>query len=1564
MVEEAQKIKMDLYAHINGKDYPIQTGPAISDEGTETLDSGNIILPHVFENLDIKPYDDVIIHDYGINGLPNRPFRQIFVPSGNHFYKHLLVYQYSKQQVNLADTKTLNGEVVFEYNYTITLCSEIKGTETVPCPNRTITQPRGTNEDSLNELKSSAVYGNTYGYYFPIRLKRRIWLGSIENYKEQIDENVFLSLENNTISDSDNAPTLVSCLTNVNTEDVFWYYDLPDFILNDLEDGIGGIYVQTFDYDDSNNIYAKFLPIAVTKHWFIRKKNSYNDKLDREVILNKIHNSINGNDFSEWHYHTSSNRAIANQKVQLEPGLYDIYFYIDRKYISDKWDFQGNIIGMVSANPTTYDTPGNTAYWEYSEPLEMGGSPIIVEELLPKNDSDFLVSYEDINILKPIKESTTGSIKSIYEVARQIIELYSPFIKVSHDGKTWSYERKYSLSDNVKQKFSKVVCPEMSFNTPTLREILNKLFIVEDCIPVVHDGVIDYMSIVNRKNPIDIKNNLTFETEAMDGSQYADRIIRNYSQALSKDNLIKCVDRTGFRDVNSPNLLLSNLKIELTHPIYQLKKIYMCYYKQISDGTNSYIFLCRQDITPLVLLESQRRLLKADYYLQDLDINTLEDLSQFKHFTIGYNIGSNQIGGWGETFTYPISIGGLFTWSEKKSYIENIFNFLESKYPFGIDYYSLYQIPEFRRIINSNYSIGIPSFVKDLNNSKISKSVDTVQSILSGLSNKSEIFNWITDTTLILKCMFFEVEYQGFISSVVQASKDLHDGNVVQIDYASSSLSFLEEDGISEKEKVNRLGNSSVILTGRFKTPNDLYNIFDYRNVAPNHLDEIIYKRSYVIYKDYVTATFYLCKDYVLKNYYTSVYSRHRPFALASYSESVERKENKTLQFYLSKNNLYFQNESKKVMFDKNKLSKLFSFYKQTRMNQSGEIINQDNINASWIGVPNFNSSEEESYFIMDTQSYTAGYSLCFNVVMIDNASAGVFIRRLAPTFDKYVKTILESTFSDTGNSVKQTEMINAIPGALQDWYMFPLDNETGDLTKLNFNIGYKNQNLDSNYGVNNLINITNGTSEVEARFNNLIKMPNISLNEYSLFTHAIFSGRVDEDSNEETDVVFKDGKERINTTIQFEPISDSVDVQFSDELFKLSDLYTNKIKNFSPTNIIINELQWRIQKSMTNIRLDYESNNYFSNFPIIHFLIPKKNFGASKDQDWSSNNLEVMFGNTTNGIKIKFLRLIDSGFGNYNNFNRVPYIQVFCRITAYRNNIAVIQKTHSAYLYQFVDLTYQLPTLSNQESLASLLRSLQVKTGTNTAAAIPLTTCQDWISGSKPSIFSMNEYSSGGMYYCFSTVLDVDYLNSFDTTNFIMQQNNYAIDEVPSGEEDYQYERIVNIHLYYSPERSFAQLGTSITEYFFSGDEYSKKSLSKNMYWVVMEEMNKETYISSLTQEEFDNSRDETWDDNINCAVITNQEPYIVLYSGDEEKFPVNRSIRLYRFENNVYKFVFGVNTNEVSDNEYKVYISVLDNRSKKVLNAITGDNDYEIVNYLRDDGFTYGNRNDCKLK
>ena len=229
-----------------------------------------------------------------------------------------------------------------------------------------------------------------------------------------------------------------------------------------------------------------------------------------------------------------------------------------------------------------------------------------------------------------------------------------------------------------------------------------------------------------------------------------------------------------------------------------------------------------------------------------------------------------------------------------------------------------------------------------------------------------------------------------------------------------------------------------------------------------------------------------------------------------------------------------------------------------------------------------------------------------------------------------------------------------------------------------------------------------------------------------------------------------------------------------------------------------------------------------------------------------------------------------------------------------------------------------------------------------------------------------MNEYSLGGMYYCFSTVLDVDYLNSFNTTNFIMQQNNYAIDEVPSGEEGYQYERVVNIHLTTSnfAERSFTQLGTSITEYFFSGDEYSKKSLSKNMYWVVMEEMNKETYISSLTQEEFDNSRDETWDDNINCAVITNQEPYIVLYSGDEEKFPVNRSIRLYRFENNVYKFVFGVNTNEVSDNEYKVYISVLDNRSKKVLNAITGDNDYEIVNYLRDDGFTYGNQNDCKLK
>ena len=55
---------MNLKCRINEKEYDVVVqGTTFSDEYNETLDSGSIILDHIEEIKDLKPYDDVYIYE-------------------------------------------------------------------------------------------------------------------------------------------------------------------------------------------------------------------------------------------------------------------------------------------------------------------------------------------------------------------------------------------------------------------------------------------------------------------------------------------------------------------------------------------------------------------------------------------------------------------------------------------------------------------------------------------------------------------------------------------------------------------------------------------------------------------------------------------------------------------------------------------------------------------------------------------------------------------------------------------------------------------------------------------------------------------------------------------------------------------------------------------------------------------------------------------------------------------------------------------------------------------------------------------------------------------------------------------------------------------------------------------------------------------------------------------------------------------------------------------------------------------------------------------------------------
>lgn len=1274
---------MDCWAHIDGKDYPIAYGWTLTEEFSETLDSATISLPHVVGNISLKPYDDVIIHDFGEGQLPPREYGKAYeeeFKKQGHFYRHMLCYSFTKERVFID--KIVEGNKKFRcYNYNIELVSETKGLEAIQLPNKTISQPIGTEMDASAKKDeiSGVVFkiaGTNYTLPYSVANDWREGLLVKEVKREPLSplwRRWFLFGGDVDTATSDYMKFTAIMKNSYRNE----RFTLPDFSVSGITLAFGTTYLWAWDLVS----WQTYHPI---KHWIIRKKEGtqQGDWSSRSSIVQTIQNYLNGTLCQEIIADYESQNSISTISTSLpDEGDYEIYMYIEPQivqlYSEEEEDWgQGpepvsygefNIFGM------TDNTDGNV-------------SPV-------SGESDatvpFLAKWEF-----SISDETrlAKGVLTVYEAVRQALELYSPYIKVCNgtqilDGvtyNTWEYIRKYSLSDDVKTQFSLVSAPENQFNYPNLRDYITRLFYLQNCIPVVKDNVIGFMNLSSRNPiPFHIQDECSsYEQYSMDGSSYCDRLLRIYSDGLSRDNVVNCVERIGFKNGDSATLTLENMRLELNHPIYKIKKVYLCYYNTYDVEENGQIeqkmTLCKQDITPLVLLNSQRQLLSKEYIGSIVSYpSSIEELSKYYFATVGYDMGSRYITGWGMKYTAPLAV----FWNTERSTIENILDFLMYKTPFGIGGYNNDIIPAGNDVV---FDSNAPDDRQALDSNGDLMTIWYSEVTDVGQSTYAKRFGEFTQR---LKSLMFIIEYQGFVSSSISVSKEKHDGNVVSRDNASSSLSFVESDGVNQKDKANRLGNASRTITARhmtFSSIQELATVWNDDSMVgvgqddieeiyesdEEHEDEVCFKKTISFEKDYFTASYFLCRNYVLRNYFTSVYSKHRPFPLASYEESVDRQENKTLEVLLSAESSYLQSESMKVAFGGlNNISRLLSFYKPSLYDSVGNIIQENGVDKAFYGVYPSNIHKYKGqfgFFSADLMKFTSGNSLCFVIPMKDNVSAGVYVSDFDHNLGEFIGTIWDKTWDlnsigniswDEASSADATATI--LTGARQNWYMFPVDPQTGMMYSMRFAVGFTNNDI---YAINGFANkvqyniaeaqllplldakikLSNGKYQYFGQLKNdkyvgagyprlrfyspsgnqfyrvsfedsdtafsydecVIEQYSFSASSFSDYdgneigdredieclAEAIFLGRETELSEESPTCVFKDGKERITTTIQFEPISEDSKIRISPYFMKLSDAIGGKGKTY--TEILI-ESNLLFAFSIANIISNY---HYFEN--------------------------------------------------------------------------------------------------------------------------------------------------------------------------------------------------------------------------------------------------------------------------------------------------------------------------------------------------------------------------------
>lgn len=781
--------------------------------------------------------------------------------------------------------------------------------------------------------------------------------------------------------------------------------------------------------------------------------------------------------------------------------------------------------------------------YQYSEERlnPIGNSYKYIIELCSETKRLETIQLPNISITQPLEFSLK---RSVYDYIKQYLDLYNLQVKVATSDNTWIYENKYTLDDSLKDIYSNVFSPDFSLDNPSLRDVFAQLFLVKDRIPYVKDDKIYALDITARTGLFDTKN-ITSIKGSRSYENHANNLKRTYSNAISGKNTAKRLEYLGFRNSDNALMTIGNMRLETQFPIYKINKIYMCYYKKISVyKDNAFLktkgFLCKQDITPLVKLEQERQVLSQDW--NDFNDNPptgdncIEEMAKYKLCTLGYSIGGNTISGWGTQYTYPEG-----WWDITATYIENIFKIIDANIPYGV-YTSGY--------ITENLGEGEYVFTQGSSNP-----LDDLITPFEGSSR--------------LKSFFFIVDYEAFYNGTILTSKDVERDDIVINDNSSSSLTLLEKDGLFQKEKANRFGNMAYTIEAIYDSIDDVQEL---GSVYDD--DVIIYHREISIFSKYVKALYYGTKDYVLKNYYTSVYSKHRPFALMSYSESVKRAENKKTYILLSKNKLYYEDRFEK------KQDAPFNFSNFSSNSILTDIISFANPTLRPTSIDRFDFDKKINYgyivynsvdYACDVNTFVNGYSLCFNLSMTDNISAGNYIKEASPDINT---TILTPTDDD-------------YTGSVQDFYSIVDNSQTGFAETMGFYVSHMSQSSDFNDIVFDYSSGVENT--LYKKIFDLPKLNNVSGKKY----------QIGKSYN-----ICKDNKEVIDMTFQIEAYTNDEDVLFSEWLLKLSDL--NGIYKKNEENYIVYDTEAKQYSASIYYGSAYKSLSYSPYFIYLPAVILK----------------------------------------------------------------------------------------------------------------------------------------------------------------------------------------------------------------------------------------------------------------------------------------------------------------------------------------------------------------------
>lgn len=532
-----------------------------------------------------------------------------------------------------------------------------------------------------------------------------------------------------------------------------------------------------------------------------------------------------------------------------------------------------------------------------------------------------------------ISERADGSSFTVWNKIKEYCLAYLPRILVyssaSYGNKTIRCCLEYDRA--LEQKFS-MPCPEMSWQTPTLKEVLNDLFNVADCIPVVKDNVLTFFDLGLRGQIID-QSKLTNKKNSGSSADYCDELTIPMQNVISKTKTI--TEYVTPRTTDSSELTTENMCIVTQKPIYKIKS-----FRILACSLHYYDTYTKRHLFDIDLINAGQQYDKHDFIVEEEEYKILNPRRKsisggaaphkYQCFNLYYKRGSNIITNLGESIKYNTDL----TTSNTESRLSLAF-------------------AAARAIGQGGDASSVNKYFID--GEDIRKTIIKIE------------YETIDETTL----------HVGKLGTIKNQNNRLFDEQKVQ-------TVNIDKQTIHEYAKANRLGNRIDTIYGEYENESEIPNLGDTIG------DKVLFSRSVTYWDNILMFKGELIDNYILRDYFTGVLSKRRSWAIPGNQDSVVRHDN--IKFYATAS---FTHQKLQLTSVKMPYS-ISNHYENIVNALNGVTLVGDGLKmtgiASWYEGKEGNIPELGDRIFMESNMFVTGRSFVCCFGFTDNMAAGYAI--------------------------------------------------------------------------------------------------------------------------------------------------------------------------------------------------------------------------------------------------------------------------------------------------------------------------------------------------------------------------------------------------------------------------------------------------------------------------------------------------------------------------------------------------------------------------------------------